>query len=83
MIGIPTQLNMKARSYHRKSIYSVIREKKVKYSTDDWDFDTVIGSYATNMLAETARDCAIQVMKDAGCSSNYRFSVKISTFYDE
>jgi hypothetical protein len=68
---------------HRGSIYVVMRE-----SYDDhieaWVEPAIIGTYATIMRAEEVAGIFQQAMVDAGYPyDGFRFSVKVTTYYDE
>lgn len=74
---------------HRSNVFTVVREECTDeigdyYLTPSYTFSTVIGTYLTLQRAEEIAATAAQVFKDAGLLDyEYRFSVRINTYYDE
>ena len=68
---------------HRYSVYTVIRERKNMHR-DVYEFDAVIGTYATHMRADEVSAAMAQGILDGGAlPGEFKFSVKVSTWYDE
>jgi hypothetical protein len=75
---------------HRGSVFTVVREEKNWYegaydeAQAKYVFSSVIGTYLSLERAEEVVGASQQAFRDAGVSDdNYRFSVKVNTYYDE
>lgn len=50
----------------------------------EYQFSAIIGVYLSLQRADEVAASAAQVLREAGASdSDYRFSVKVTTYYDE
>lgn len=71
---------------HRSNVFTVVRERQYGVTVDEdkvYELSAIIGTYATLMRAEEVAGAAQQVFKEGGGEDEYKFSVRINTWYDE
>lgn len=69
---------------HRGSVYTVVREERTVYGNDLYGQPSIIGVYATLQRADEVADGSAQHLRDLGAEDgDYRFTVQVSTYYDE
>lgn len=74
---------------HRGSVFTVVRERfvwrgPIQDAQNWYEFSAVIGTYLSLQRAEEVVGASQQAFRDAGVGDDeYRFTVKVNTYYDE
>jgi hypothetical protein len=76
---------------NRSTLYTVVRERHYLIGDDTyedledaWAFDALVGTYITVTRAEEIAGASMQEFIDKGfTNTDFRFTVKPVTFYDE